>query len=252
MSVNFKWVRALLGSIVFCSAVEGAAKCSTALDKVQSSGKPVYACQLATEKMKFCTSSSTGCYKVNFSSAEKTLKDKLKSQSGYANRKALRFLKRASEKNKGVLLGYLDLMKWRKKIRVKTDFLVQTGPYGKIHITDKPTSVRCLKEIMHSAYLLETHFPEYSFQIDGDIKSCSNLKAGIVDLVTNKRRVKKNIAKFHSPMHTVYLTTQTKFNHFVVGKMGLYINVNRSNEIPKRLINFLVGTNQIAHETKSL
>lgn len=228
------------------------ARCSHAINKIIDSDNPVYACQLATDDMKFCTSSKRGCYKVDFSSAEKNLRSKLKNQPGYANRKALRFLKRTSGKAKGVLLGYMDLMKWDKKVRVKTHFLVQTGPYGKVHITDKPTSVRCLTEIMHSAYLLETHFSEYSFQIDGDIRSCRNLKSGVEDLVNNKHRVKKNIAKFHSPMHTVYLTTQTKFNHFLVGKMGLYINVNRSNEIPKRLIKFRVGTSQIAHETKSL
>lgn len=247
------WGSTILGLIVLLAGAKSAhAGCSRAIDEVQSSGKPVYACELASEDMEFCSSSRSGCYLLNFASAEKKLKSKIKSQSGYANRKALRFLKRASEKNKGVLLGYLDLMKWNKKIRVKTDFLVQTGPYGKIHITDKPTSVRCLREIMHSAYLLETHFPEYSFQIDGDIRSCRNLKSGVEDLVNSKSRVKRNIAKFHSPMHTVYLTTQTKFNHFLVGKMGLYINVNRSNEIPKRLIKFRVGANHIAHETKSL
>lgn len=228
------------------------ASCSNSVGKMQKSSNSVYACNVASDSMKFCSSSQSGCYKMDFENGEQILKSQLKKQSGYANRKALRFLKRGTDTNKSVLLGYLDLMKWNKKIRVKSHFLVQTGPYGKIHITDRPTSVKCLSEIMHSAYLLEAHFPNISFQIDGNIKKCSNLKSGVLELVNSKGRVKSNIAKFYSPMHTVYLTTETKFNHFVVGKMGLYINVNRSNEIPSRLIEFRVGKTQIAHETKSL
>jgi hypothetical protein len=192
------------------------------------------------------------CKKIDFNSAEERLRDQIASKSGYAGRKAMRSLQRQDHPKKRALLAFIDLTEWRKPIRVKSEMVIQTGPYGKLELSDKPLDVKCLSEIMQAAYLLETHFSNVTFQIDGDIKECKNLKSGVEDLVKNKSRVKTNIAKFHSPMHTIYLTTQTKFNHFLIGKMGLYINVNRSNEIPHRLIEFRVGKAEINHETKSL
>ncbi|MCB0408136.1 MAG: hypothetical protein KDD34_08035 [Bdellovibrionales bacterium] len=203
-------------------------------------------------EVEFCQSKSYGCKKVDMDDAEKLLKSKVGKDSGYAGRKVLRFLTRNSSKNKQSLLAYLALMDWDKKIQVKSEFLIQTGPYGKLQITDNPLNVRCLNEIMHSAYLLETHFPNVSFQIDGNINNCSSLNRGVEEMIKNKSRVAQNINKFNSPMHTVFLTTQTKFNHFLLGKMGLYINVNRSNEITHRLIEFRVGHSDIVHETKNL
>lgn len=215
-------------------------------------GEQVYACELATTDMQFCGKKRSGCYKLDFRSAENNFRGKLKSQGGYAARKILRFLQRSSLKEKGTLLSYLDLMKWQKPIRLKAHLKVQTGPYGKIHLTDQPTQAKCLKEVLQAAYLLETHFPKITFQIDGTIQSCKNLRDGVDKLVANKPRVKKNIGTFITPMHTIFLTTRTKFNHYVLGKMGLYINVDRSKEIKKRLVELRVSRSEIPHETRRL
>lgn len=221
-------------------------------EAVSQFGNKVYACNLASTEMRFCGKKKSGCYSIKFQQAEKAIRKKLKSQGGYGARKVLRYLQRNSLGEKSTLLSYLDLMKWRKPIRLKPQFKVQTGPYGKIHLTDRPTRIKCLKELLHAAYLLETHFPKITFQVDGGIKSCRNLQRGVEKLVVNKSRVRKNIGAFITPMHTIFLTTRTKFNHFVLGKMGLYINVNRSREIKQRLIENRVSRSDILHETRKL
>jgi hypothetical protein len=226
--------------------------CSSSIKKMPLNGN-VYACDADAEAMEFCSyKRASGCKKVDFSSAEDRLRDQISSHSGYAGRKVLRSLQRQDNTKKRALLAFIDLVDWRKNIRVKSDFVIQTGPYGKLQLSEKIFDVRCLSEIMQAAYLLETHFPKISFEIDGGIKECKNLNSGVAQLIENKSRVKQNIAKFHSPMHTVFLTTQTKFNNFLMGKMGLYVNVNRSGEIPNRLIEFRVGEAEINHETTSL
>lgn len=138
--------------------------------------------------------------------------------------------------------SYLDIIKFRKPLRLSSKSRVQTGPYSQMTLNTKsPLRLQCLESILYSAQVLQKELPKFNFEIDGKIKKCSNLREGIELIVANKELVTRNLKQIHSPLHTIYFTTESKFNDHILGKMGLYINVEKKNEIKNRLVDFKIS-----------
>lgn len=135
---------------------------------------------------------------------------------------------------RGALATYLSVLNWTGPIRMKKNLRFQTGPYETLELGS--TGPSCLPEILEAARILETHFARYSFSIDGRIKNCRSLKRGVNALLLAKNKVQQRLNKFFSPLHTVYLTVESKFNHQELGAIGLYINVDKPNEIQRQLL----------------
>ncbi|NQZ00104.1 MAG: hypothetical protein HRT45_05475 [Bdellovibrionales bacterium] len=182
------------------------------------------------------------------SASESPLLGKIRQVRGYAARKLLRSFHTAQTSKKEMVLDFYRRSGKGSKISVKAPLRFQTGPYKRLFLTDTLFRTKCLKELVWSAEQLNSHFPEFSFQLDGRIQNCKNLEKGVQRIIANKSKVRANVSRFHTPMHTIYLTNRTKFNHHQVGKMGLYVNVNKSREIQRRLVDFRVGVNDITHE----
>lgn len=169
---------------------------------------------------------------------------------GFKERKVLKFLAHSKSSKSRLLATYLHNTKLKKPLRIRKHFRIQTGKYSGVTLASNPLSGRCFSEVLKSAYLLQTELPEFNFEIDGEISRCSRLRKGVRDLVKNKAQVAQNLKHIHSPLHTIYLTTETKFNNHTLGKMGLYVNVERRGEIKSRLIDFHISQEQIRHEKK--
>lgn len=144
------------------------------------------------------------------------------------------------------LKNALDNLEWKNIPVSSKNFRLQVGPYQRLELSRRPP--KCLREILQVAEILKAEFPEFTFSVDGKIKNCKNLKNGVAQMLEHKDAVSRNILKFHSPLHTIYLTNKTKFNHRLLGHMGLYINIEREDEIKRRLISFEVGAAAIPHE----
>lgn len=127
---------------------------------------------------------------------------------------------------------------------------VQTGRYGQVVLGKKALNGRCMSQIVKAAYTLHRHFPDYNFVIESHIQHCQNLQDGVRRLIAEKEVVKKNLKSFHSPLHSVFLTNRSRFNHYVLGEMGLHINVNQKDEIKRRLIDFEIAETAIPHQLK--
>jgi hypothetical protein len=179
---------------------------------------------------------------------ESPLLGQIRQVKGYAARKLLRSFHTAASNQRELMLDFYRRTGAGSKVLVRAPLRFQTGPYKRMFLTDSLFRTKCLKELVWSAEQLQSHFPQFSFQVDGRIQNCRNLEKGVQKIIANKSRVKSNVSRFHTPMHTIYLTNRTKFNHHQVGKMGLYVNVNKAREIQRRLIDFRVGVNDITHE----
>jgi hypothetical protein len=150
--------------------------------------------------------------------------------------------------NKAVIATYLALLGWKSTILFRDKFSIQTGPYPQLSLGPAALNTRCLITILSAAYRLHRVFHDYSFVVDSHIQNCQNLREGMRQIVADASRVKTNLASFDSPLHSVFFTNQTRFNHYVLGKMGLHINVNRNDEVRRRLIAFKIGRADIRHE----
>ena len=139
----------------------------------------------------------------------------------------------------------LKEMGWQKQNSDK-GFFVQTGSHKKYgHSTQRPA---CFEAILESAGILQLSFPKYNFVIDSSIKNCGQLVEDVYKLSQNRKLVQRNLDSFHSPLHSIYLTNQTKFNHYLMGHMGLYVNVNKSGEMSRRILELKIGKRVIPHE----
>lgn len=204
--------------------------------------RQIFRCGLNDESPLFCGSSdeNPNCEKLDISGQMKKVKKALNGSNSALNENQIR-----------IVATFLELMDWDKQIvRGKDRFYLQTGPYRQLQLGAKSTP--CVFEIMQTAQLLQENFSEFSFYLDGRIRSCEHLRQGMKEILAAKDKVKKNISRFHTPMHTIYFTNQTKFNHDDVGHMGLYINIEKENEIQKRLILFEVGESSIVHERENM
>ncbi|MCC7405897.1 MAG: hypothetical protein IT288_15990 [Bdellovibrionales bacterium] len=136
------------------------------------------------------------------------------------------------------------------QLKVNRGFEIQTGRFGHLSL-DPHHKASCWKAILKSAYKLSQSFPTVTFVLSDRIKNCKALEKGTDLMIRRKERVLKNLASFSTPLHSVFLTDESKFNHYLMGHMGLYVNVNRRGEIAKRLIDFRIGRDQIPHETSN-
>lgn len=116
-------------------------------------------------------------------------------------------------------------------------FSIQTGKYAQITASRQALNSKCMTTIVQAAYKLHAAFPDYNFVIDSHIHNCQNLSDGIKHLLADVSRVKRNLDRFHTPLHSVFLSNRSGFNNQDLGKMGLYINVDRDGEIARVLIN---------------
>ncbi|MCB0365085.1 MAG: hypothetical protein H6624_10205 [Bdellovibrionaceae bacterium] len=153
------------------------------------------------------------------------------------------------KKDRDLLAAYSAILP-TDRLKVGHEFSIQTGQYGHLSF-DPGKQSPCWKTILRSALSLHQNFPEITFVISDRIKNCKALKDGTALLVKRKDKVRKNLSGITTPLHSVFLTDTSKFNHYVMGQMGLYVNVNRRGEIAKRLIDFRIGRDQIPHETSS-
>lgn len=154
-----------------------------------------------------------------------------------------------SQKERDMLAAYTSVLP-NDRLKVTSNFSIQTGQYG--HLSFSPSKKSpCWKTIVRSAYDLHRNFPNITFVLSDRIRNCKALKRGTDLMVRKKSQVLRNLNSFSTPLHSVYLTNESKFNHYVVGKMGLYVNVNQRGEMAKRLVEFKIGRNQIPHETRS-
>ena len=200
---------------------------------------------LCYEKAKtyYCPTAPKGmdCGAVDFKNALKKWSEA--SQKTKLSKDKPRFKKlQTSNSYKSLLLASsLELMKLKKEVSFGESFKIQTGPYSGLILNKDPLSKKCFEEILSSAQILQREIPEVAFEISGKIHRCDYLFSGVVELVKNKKLVKNNLKHILSPLHTIYLTDKTDFNNDTLGKMGLYVNVNRKHEIKTRLIDFTVS-----------
>ena len=157
------------------------------------------------------------------------------------DKKVIKSLQTSSSFKSLLLATSTDLMKLKKPVAVGEKFRLQTGPYSRLTLNKAPLTVKCLEEILFAGQILQREFSGFNFEIDGKVTGCKNLREGASLLVKNKKQVVKNLKLIHSPMHTIYLTDKSKFNNDTLGEMGLYVNVNKKNEVKNRLVDFTIS-----------
>lgn len=200
----------------------------------------IYLCESETES-EICTSNEKAqCRKVDLMSGFRLLSSSEKVLSSTQTPSAQRFLKSQSPK-KMFLASYLSSMNFRGNYLIDQKLSLQVGRYPLASVSLEALNSKCMATIVQTAYKLHKYFPDYNFVVDSTIQNCENLNAGIRRLVAERDRVKRNLNQFHSPLHSVYLTSRTMFVQKELGSLGLHINVNRSGEIERRLINFEIS-----------
>ncbi len=198
-------------------------------------GKTFY-CETAQKDM------DCGSVKLK-NSAEKweELLEKAQKAKKTSDQKTLKSLDSSSSYKSLLLASSTDLMKLKKPVQVSSRLRLQTGPYSRLTLSKSPLTVKCLEDILFAGQILQREFQDFNFEVDSKITQCKNLRDGASLLVKNKKQVIKNLKLIHSPMHTIYLTDKSKFNNDTLGEMGLYVNVNKKNEIKKRLVDFTIN-----------
>lgn len=187
---------------------------------------------------RFCTQNST-----KYSCQRLSLESSLKKVNG---------LRVISSDDREVLATFMSLMRWQGPITENDRFLIKTGRYQRISLSVQRSQSPCYKEVLQTALLLQTNFPDFNFSIDGQVTDCDALTEGVEQMVLHPSQVKSTIRRFHSPLHTVFFTNRTRFNHFMMQEMGLHLNANDGDEIKARLIENRIGLSDIPHERKQV
>jgi hypothetical protein len=190
----------------------------------------------------YCREKSRGdCLPVNLKRSAETWNKALGKAKNAREKRVFTRLKNSKDSRSLLLAVFTDELKLKKPFATGEGFRLQTGKYSRMTLNTGSLRTNCLTDILASAYVLQKEFPQYSFELQGKIKKCANLRAGIKEMVKNKSRVVTNLKHIISPLHTVYLTSVTKFNNDTLGEMGLYVNVNKNQEIKKRLVDFALS-----------
>lgn len=213
----------------------------------QDLNKVAYLCN-STTSTSYCTEKKPDqlCFKV---STEDDIKAWVKKDD---QNPVFKKLKKDNGHRSLLLASYTDRVKFKKPLRLEKTAKIRTGKYSGISLGKNSLFPTCFEEMLFTAQQLQTELSQFNFEIDGRIQSCKALRDAAHLIITNKDKIKKNLNRIHSPLHTIYLTTVTKFNESDLGKMGLYVNVGRKNEIRNRLIDFKIKSNQIKYESSRL
>lgn len=205
--------------------------------KQNPQAKKIFICGPVTAE-KFClTKTDNSCLELDVPSTMKTVNSAQKWVDP-GNKKMARTFRDDSGPRKKVLATYLARMKFNKSIFIRPTLSIQTGRYPLVSVSKQALNTKCMTAIVQAAYRLNSTFPDYNFVVDSHIHNCHNLREGIKELLVHQNRVRSNLKKFHSPLHSIYLTNETKYVSQELGKMGLYVNVDMDGEIRRRLIKF--------------
>lgn len=143
---------------------------------------------------------------------------------------------KGSTPQKKVLAAYMAAMHLADPALVRSQLTIQTGKYAQVTASLQALTSKCMTAIVQAAYKLHVVFPDYNFVINSQIQNCQNLRDGIKHMLADRKRVRRNLDRFHTPLHSVYLSNHSGFNRTELGKMGLHINVDQAGEIRRLLI----------------
>ena len=210
------------------------------LFKTQSQIEIVYECGQAGESQLCKSAINDDCRKIRVQDGIERLSSSRYILGNKSTSAAQGLIKNQSPR-KQLLAAYLSAMDYSEGIIIDPLLSIQTGQYPQVMVSPQALNSKCMATIVQAAYKLHTYFSNYSFVIDSHIQNCNNLRDGIKQIVAERERVKKNLDKFNSPLHSVFLSNQSRFVSRELGKMGLHINVDRSGEMRKRLIDFEIS-----------
>lgn len=203
----------------------------------------IFICQ-SSDQFELCSARDANrnkdCEEIRLNEAMQNLGNRAKILGSTSDAASRAFLKDQSIP-KRVFASFWSLLKVKAQFFVKPNLEIQTGPYPQVSTSLEALNSKCMATIVQSAYRLHREFPNYTFVVNSHIQNCENLKEGVKQLIAEKSRVMKNVDHFNSPLHSIYLTNTTKFIDNEIGKMGLYVDVNRPREIQRRLIDFDVS-----------
>src|SRR5690606_9078931 len=136
-----------------------------------------YLCQSETATL-YCSSKKKGmdCFNVSLSKLDKHWQKAAKNERNSQSKNAYDQLHASKDYKTLLLAAYQSQQKPKKSIALSSEPRIVTGKYARVTLKKKGLFPKCLPEMLYAAYVLQSTFSEYNFEIDGKISACKKIR----------------------------------------------------------------------------